>query len=61
MSLSRQSYHTFTSFVPVLQQPGELGIPVRYVLPVAVDQRRDHVPESGEREIDLASFFQSIP
>jgi len=44
----------------VLQEPGQLRVAIRDVLPLAVHQRRNHVPERGQRQVDLAALLQAV-
>ncbi len=42
-----------------LKEAGELGVPVGNVLGLAVHQGGDHVPQGGQREVDLGRLLCS--
>lgn len=45
----------------VLQQPGELGVPVGDVLGASVHQSGDDVPQGRQGEVDLRGLTESLP
>jgi hypothetical protein len=42
-----------------LEEAGELGVPVWDVLGLAVHQGGDHVPQGGQRQVDLGRLLCS--
>ncbi len=44
----------------VLQESGELGVPVGDVSTLPVHQGRDNVPQGGQRQVDLCCFLQAL-
>ena len=45
----------------ILQQPRQLRVSVRDMRRASVHQRRDNIPERGQREVDLGGLLQPVP
>lgn len=58
---SKSYHHGFgVSSEGILQQTGQLGVPVWDVCALAVDQGGDDVPQCGQGEVDLGRFLQAL-
>jgi hypothetical protein len=44
----------------VLQQARQLGVTVRHVRTLGVDQRLDHVAQRGQRQVDVIGLLQAV-
>lgn len=53
--------HTCARHPPHLQQPGQLGVAVWHVRPLAVCQGADHVAQRRQRQVDFGGLLEPLP